>query len=57
LTVLLINVPLTEFSECNEDLADCDLKIPPFKLPTPFSRAQDHPSSVVIKPTRGDFLV
>lgn len=42
---------------CETNLSQCDLKMPPFKLPSPFARAQDHPCSVVIKPTKGDFLV
>ena len=41
---------------CQTIMTQCDLKIPPFKLPSPFSRAQDHPCSIVIKPTNGDFL-
>jgi len=43
-------------SQCHINLKDCDLKIPPFSVPTPFSRAQDHPCCIVIKPTKGDFL-
>jgi len=45
-----------ECPECKINLKECDLKIPPFSVPTPFSRAQDHPCSIVIKPTKGDFL-
>lgn len=41
---------------CSTDLLDCDLKIPPFVVPSPFKRAQDHPCSIVVKPTKGDFL-
>lgn len=41
---------------CLTDLSQCRLTLPPFKLPSPLSRAQDHPCSVVIKPTVGDFL-
>ena len=37
-------------------LIDCDFRMPPFKLPSPFSRAQDYPCSVIIKPTKGSFL-
>lgn len=41
---------------CHTDLFDCDLKIPPFVVPSPFKRAQDYPCSIVVKPTKGDFL-
>jgi len=41
---------------CSTDLLDCDLKIPPFAVPSPFKRAQDFPCSIVIKPTKGTFL-
>ena len=41
---------------CQIAITQCNFKLPPFKLPTPFSRAQDHPCSIVIKPTNGDFL-
>ncbi len=42
--------------QCSADLTNCQFNLPPFKLPSPLARAQDHPCSVVIKPTRGDFL-
>lgn len=49
---------LPEFCpSCNVDLRSCDLKIPPFAVPSPFKRALDFPSSLVIKPTKGNFLV
>jgi len=41
---------------CSTDLLDCDLKIPPFAVPSPFKRALDFPCSIVIKPTKGTFL-
>jgi len=41
---------------CSTDLLDCDLKIPPFAVPSPFKRAIDFPCSIVIKPTKGTFL-
>ena len=41
---------------CQTSITQCKLKMPPFKLPSPFSRAQDHPCTIVIKPTNGDFL-
>jgi len=41
---------------CSTDLLDCDLKIPPFAVPSPFKRAIDFPCSIVIKPTTGTFL-
>ena len=37
-------------------ISQCKFQIPPFKLPSPFSRAQDHPCAVVIKPTKGDLV-
>ena len=42
--------------QCQTSLRDCVLKNPPFTVPSPFARAQDHPCSVVIKPTKGNFL-
>jgi len=43
--------------ECGDDLTQYSFpNLPPFKLPSPITRAIDHPCSVIIKPTRGDFL-
>ena len=41
---------------CQTSITQCKFKMPPFKLPSPFSRAQDHPCAIVIKPTHADFL-
>ena len=41
---------------CQTSISKCKFQIPPFKLPSPFSRAQDHPCTIVIKPTKGNFL-
>jgi len=41
---------------CKVDLLDCDLKIPPFAVPSPFRSAAEFPCSIVIKPTKGNFL-
>jgi len=46
-----------ECPSCRTPLLDCDLKIPPFAVPSPFKRALDFPCSIVIKPTKGNFLV
>jgi hypothetical protein len=42
--------------KCFTPIANCQFSLPPFQIPSPFSRAQDHPCSIVIKPTKGDFL-
>ena len=44
--------------ECQVQLNECQFEIPPVNLPSPFSRAQDNPCSIVLKPNRanGDFL-
>ena len=42
---------------CNLLLTQCDLKIPPFAVPSPFKKAVDFPCSIVIKPTKGNFLL
>ena len=39
---------------CHQDITSCHLDIPPFALPSPFMRASDYPSSIVIKPSKGD---
>lgn len=42
---------------CTADLKNYEFpNLPPFKLPSPLARAQDHSCAVVIKPTHGDFL-
>jgi len=41
---------------CQVNLLHCDLKIPPFAVPSPFKRAVDYPCSIVVKPTKGNFL-
>ncbi|XP_023320239.1 MKRN2 opposite strand protein isoform X2 [Eurytemora carolleeae] len=41
---------------CNLLITQCDLKIPPFAVPSPFKKAVDFPCSIVIKPTKGNFL-
>ncbi|XP_067138810.1 MKRN2 opposite strand protein [Centruroides vittatus] len=41
---------------CNGDLQTSELRIPPFRVPYPFTSAKKSPCSVVIKPTKGDFL-
>lgn len=38
---------------CQTSIPECKFQNPPFKLPSPFSRAQDHPCTLVIKPTKG----
>eukprot|EP00096_Caligus_rogercresseyi_P008874 TRINITY_DN2889_c0_g1_i1.p1 TRINITY_DN2889_c0_g1~~TRINITY_DN2889_c0_g1_i1.p1 ORF type:complete len:281 (+),score=83.66 TRINITY_DN2889_c0_g1_i1:100-942(+) len=43
-------------SMCRTKLTECSMSIPPFEVPSPFSRARDYPCSVVLKPTQGDFL-
>lgn len=41
---------------CQANLGTAPLKVPPFRVPYPFVRASQSPCSLVIKPTRGDFL-
>lgn len=41
---------------CDTPIFNCQLKIPPFAVPSPFQRATDFPCSIVIKPTKGNFL-
>ncbi|XP_050308903.1 MKRN2 opposite strand protein [Anthonomus grandis grandis] len=41
---------------CEQDLRQADFSLLPFRVPYPFIRASQHPCSVVIKPTTGDFL-
>lgn len=41
---------------CKKDLLTTELRIPPFRIPYPFTGAKKMPCSVVIKPTSGDFL-
>lgn len=43
---------------CSVELNNCQLIIPPFCLPCPLSSSQDPllRCSVLIKPTKGDFL-
>ena len=42
-----------ECPSCHTDLISCHLNIPPFSVPSPFKRAVDFPTSIVIKPTKG----
>ncbi|XP_069677105.1 MKRN2 opposite strand protein isoform X2 [Periplaneta americana] len=41
---------------CNSHLATAHFRLMPFRVPYPFVRAVQHPCSIVIKPTTGDFL-
>jgi len=41
---------------CAEDLSTCELRIPPFRVPTPFTSGKNSPCSIILKPTKGDFL-
>ncbi|CAB4066565.1 KPNA5_6 [Lepeophtheirus salmonis] len=43
-------------TQCRTKLTECSMNIPPFEVPSPFSKARDYPCSVVLKPTQGDFL-
>ncbi|KAK7084283.1 protein of unknown function (DUF4796) [Halocaridina rubra] len=43
-------------SICSADLRSAPLNVPPFRVPYPFVRASQSPCSLVIKPSRGDFL-
>jgi len=42
--------------QCKTSLEIANFKIMPFRVPYPFVRAKQHPCSVIIKPTTGDFL-
>jgi hypothetical protein len=42
---------------CSTHLLDCDLKIPPFAVPSPFKKALEFPCAIVIKPTKGKSLL
>lgn len=41
---------------CHADLGTSELRIPPFRIPYPFTNSRKVPCSVVIRPTKGDFL-
>ncbi|EDO45044.1 predicted protein [Nematostella vectensis] len=41
---------------CGSVLENCRLRVPPFRLPNPFVASRCVPRSVLIRPTRGDFL-
>ncbi|XP_063232920.1 MKRN2 opposite strand protein [Bacillus rossius redtenbacheri] len=41
---------------CTCNLSNGNFQLPPFRVPYPFVRAIQHPCSIVIKPTTGDFL-
>ncbi|KFM77511.1 hypothetical protein X975_18852, partial [Stegodyphus mimosarum] len=41
---------------CKEDLANSELRVPPFRIPYPFCNAKRMPNTIVIKPSNGDFL-
>lgn len=41
---------------CNRDLSTEQFKLLPIRIPYPFVRAAQHPCSILIKPTSGDFL-
>ncbi|GLH11807.1 hypothetical protein R5R35_013506 [Gryllus longicercus] len=45
-----------ECPTCNKYLTNERFQIPPFRVPYPFVRASQHPCSIVIRPTVGDFL-
>ena len=40
---------------CSEFLSGC-MKIPPFRIPTPFTHSKEKPHSIVIKPSSGSFF-
>lgn len=41
---------------CQTDLSEAQFKLLPIRIPYPFVRAVQHPCSILIKPTAGDFL-
>ncbi|CAH1775894.1 unnamed protein product, partial [Owenia fusiformis] len=41
---------------CGENIEDTGLRIPPYRIKSPFSTAADNGCSIVIKPTVGTFL-
>jgi len=41
---------------CGADLYTSELRIPPFRIPYPFTKAVLQPCAVAIRPTLGDFL-
>ncbi|KAK6619042.1 hypothetical protein RUM44_003424 [Polyplax serrata] len=41
---------------CSKDLSTAQFKLLPTRIPYPFVRAAQHPCSILIKPTSGDFL-
>lgn len=42
--------------ECGTNLQVAQFQLLPFRVPYPFVRANQHPCTVIIKPTTGDFL-
>lgn len=54
--IFSLNTLPSSCPECGDDLTQYSFRNLPFKLPSPLTRAQDHPCSVIIKPTNGDFL-
>jgi hypothetical protein len=53
--VFCLNLP-KKCPVCQSELYETKFKLMPFRLPYPFVRANQHPCSVVIRPTTGDFL-
>ena len=41
---------------CQKSTSNTPFRTPPFQMPSPFKPSSDHPCSLVIKPTQGDFL-
>lgn len=41
---------------CGLELEDAELRVPPFRIPYPFKNSQNAPCSIVIKPSKGDFM-
>lgn len=41
---------------CNKELIEANFNGLPFRIPCPFVTASQHPCSIVMKPTAGDFL-
>jgi len=41
---------------CGCDINSSPMRLPPFRLPTPFSSSKSQPFSLIIKPTNGSFL-
>lgn len=41
---------------CKQKLDEAEFKLPPFRLPYPFIKPHQHPCSIILRPTTGDFL-